>query len=246
MTNYPEMVAIPGGTFLMGSPDGEGYEDEFPQHEVKVPPFSMGRYLITQGEWKAVASQTELKAKIDLDPDPSNFNGASRPVEGVSWYDAVEFCARLSKLTGKLYRLPSEAEWEHACRAGTTTPFYFGKDRTKLGDYAWCRENSEYSTHPVGMKKPNAFGLYDMYGQVWEWCEDTWHDKYEGAPTDGSTWLEGKNKSRSPLRGGSWGGGVDSCRSGCRDYGYKRDSQFNHKGFRVVCDVQQKSNENSA
>ena len=204
-----EMIAILGGTFTMGSPANEkdSFDDERPQHQVTVPPFFMGKYPVTQAQWRAVASRTDLKVEKDLDPDPSYFKdppkppflrGASdsppfeggagggsptrwdRPVEQVNWYDAIEFCARLSKLTVREYRLPSEAEWEYACRAGTTTPFYFGETITgKLANYnaseTYADEpKGEYreETTPVGQFSPNAFGLYDMHGNVWEWCAD--------------------------------------------------------------------------
>ncbi|MCA2894670.1 MAG: SUMF1/EgtB/PvdO family nonheme iron enzyme [Microcystis sp. M048S1] len=277
-----EMVAIPGGTFLMGTEDEEierlvkkfnweGFRRERPQHEVTVPPFFMGKYPITQAQWKAIASRTDLKVKQDLDFNPAYFKdppkpplkrGASdsppfeggarggspthwdRPVEQVNWYDAVEFCARLSKLTGGEYRLPSEAEWEYACRAGTTTPFYFGETITgELANYnasnTYADEpNGEYrnETTPVGQFPPNAFGLYDMHGNVREWCADTWHDNYDGAPTDGSVWIENGNDNRSPLRGGSWGSNPNYCRSAIRyDYYFRRVNRINNYGFRVVC-----------
>jgi formylglycine-generating enzyme required for sulfatase activity len=268
-----EMVAIPGGTFTMGSPANEKYsfDDERPQHEVNVPPFFMGKYPITQAQWQAIASRTDLKVKKDLDPDPSHFKdppkpplkrGASdsppfeggarggsptrwdRPVEQVNWYDAIEFCARLSKLTVREYRLPSEAEWEYACRAGTTTPFYFGETITgELANYnasnTYADEpNGEYrnETTPVGQFPPNAFGLYDMHGNVREWCADTWHDNYDGAPTDGSVWIENGNDNRSPLRGGSWGYNPTYCRSAIRyDYYFRRVNRINNYGFRVAC-----------
>ena len=267
-----EMIAIPGGTFTMGSPPNEkdSYKYERPQQEVTVPTFFMGKYPITQAQWRAVASRTDLKVEKDLDPDPSRFKdppkppfkrGASdsppfeegarggsptrwdRPVEQVNWYDAVEFCARLSKLTGREYRLPSEAEWEYACRAGTTTPFYFGE--TITGKFANYRASNTYAdepngeyrqqTTPVGQFPPNAFGLYDMHGNVWEWCADTWHDNYDGAPTNGSAWIEDGNDNRSPLRGGSWCSIPGYCRSAFRSYASRRDD-FNYSyGFRVVC-----------
>ncbi|MDE5110789.1 MAG: formylglycine-generating enzyme family protein, partial [Trichodesmium sp. St7_bin2_1] len=203
-----EMVAIPSGTFTMGSPESEegSYDDERPQHDVTVPSFFMGKYPVTQGQWRAIASRTDLKEKEDLDPDPSHFKEPykgidrwQRPVEDVTWYQAVEFCERLSKLTGRKYRLPSEAEWEYACRAGTTTPFYFGETiNTDLANYRGT-DNKEYNrsgsygdgpkgeykeeTTPVGQFPANAFGLYDMHGNVWEWYADDWHDNYVGAPT---------------------------------------------------------------
>ena len=252
-----DLVAIPGGTFLMGTEDKEierlvkkfnweGYRGERPQHQVTVPPFFMGKYPITQTQWRAIASRTDLKVEKDLEPNPANFkdrpDSDRRPVEQVSWYDAVEFCARLFKLTGREYRLPSEAEWEYACRAGTTTPFYFGETITgELANYDASRIYAEEpkgkyreQTTPVGQFPPNAFGLYDMHGNVWEWCADTWHDNYDGAPTDGSAWIENGNDNRSPLRGGSWCSNPALCRSAYRYYSFRRGS-LNYYGFRVVC-----------
>jgi formylglycine-generating enzyme required for sulfatase activity len=189
-----EMVAIPGGKFMMGSPEEEGYDEERPQHQVTVQPFFIGKYPITQAQWRVVAALPQVNR--ELNPDPSGFKGDDYPVECVSWYDVVEFCARLSKKTGKDYRLPSEAEWEYACRAGTTTPFHFGETLTdKLANYdaseTFADEpKGEYreKTTSVGTFSPNAFGLYDMHGNVWEWCEDSWHENYQEAPTDGSAW----------------------------------------------------------
>ncbi|GBE74881.1 hypothetical protein myaer87_21080 [Microcystis aeruginosa NIES-87] len=254
-----EMVAIPGGTFLMGTEDEEierlvkkfnweGFRRERPQHEVTVPSFFMGKYPITQAQWKAIASRTDLKVKQDLDFKPAYFkdrpDSDRRPVEQVNWYDAIEFCARLSKLTVREYRLPSEAEWEYACRAGTTTPFYFGE--TITGELANYNASNTYADEPngeyrnettrVGQFPPNAFGLYDMHGNVREWCADTWHDNYDGAPTDGSVWIENGNDNRSPLRGGSWGYNPTYCRSAIRyDYYFRRVNRINNYGFRVVC-----------
>jgi formylglycine-generating enzyme required for sulfatase activity len=245
-----EMVAIPGGTFLMGSSTNEkdSYEDERPQHEVTVPPFAMGKYPITQSQWRAIASRPDLKVEKDLDLNPAHFkdrpDSDRRPVEQVNWYDAVEFCARLSKLTVREYRLPSEAEWEYACRARTTTPFYFGETITgELANYiasgnTYAREaKGKYrkETTPVGQFPANAFGLYDMHGNVWEWCADTWHDNYDGAPTDGSVWIENGNDNRSPLRGGSWFYFPFLCRSACRNFYFRRDYISFSCGFRVVC-----------
>ncbi|MFM7876152.1 MAG: SUMF1/EgtB/PvdO family nonheme iron enzyme [Microcystis panniformis] len=254
-----EMVAIPGGTFTMGTEDEEierlvkkfnreGFRWERPQHKVTVPPFFMGKYPITQAQWRAIASRTDLKVKQDLDLNlnPAYFKDSPdsdrRPVEQVNWYDAIEFCARLSKLTGREYRLPSEAEWEYACRAGTTTPFYFGETITgELANYDASKTytdepKGEYrkQTTPVGQFPPNAFGLYDMHGNVWEWCADTWHDNYDGAPTDGSAWIENGDDNRSPLRGGSWGNHPSFCRSAYRNDDDRRDSIIIN-GFRVVC-----------
>jgi formylglycine-generating enzyme required for sulfatase activity len=233
----------------MGSPANEkdSFGDERPQHEVNVPTFFIGKYPITQAQWQAIASRTDLKVEKDLDLNSAYFkdrpNSDRRPVEQVNWYDAIEFCARLSKLTVREYRLPSEAEWEYACRAGTTTPFYFGETITgELANYnasnTYAGEpNGEYrsETTPVGQFPPNAFGLYDMHGNVWEWCADTWHNNYDGAPTDGSVWIENGNDNRSPRRGGSWGYYPNGCRSAIRNYYYRRDYRDYYFGFRVVC-----------
>ena len=255
-----EMVAIPGGTFTMGTEDEEierlvkkfnweGFRKERPQHQVTVPPFFMGKYPITQAQWRAIASRTDLKVKQDLDLNlnPAYFKDSPdsdrRPVEQVNWDHAIEFCARLSKLTGREYRLPSEAEWEYACRAGTTTPFYFGE--TITGELANYKSSETYAdeykgeyrqqTTPVGQFPPNAFGLYDMHGNVWEWCADTWHDNYDGAPTDGSAWIENGNDNLSPLRGGSWYYDPNRCRSAYRYDNDRRGNVDYDYGFRVVC-----------
>jgi formylglycine-generating enzyme required for sulfatase activity len=192
-----ELVAIPGGEFLMGSPEDEPerYGDEGPQHQVTVSPFFLGKYPVTQAQWRAVA--TTPKVSQELDPDLSGFKGENRPVETVSWDDATEFCARLRRDTGREYRLPTEAEWEYACRAGTTTPFSFGE--TLIPDLANYNGNYTYQDGPkgeyreqtteVGTFPANEFGLCDLHGNVWEWCLDHWHGNYEGAPIDGSAWL---------------------------------------------------------
>jgi formylglycine-generating enzyme required for sulfatase activity len=232
------MVEIPGATFAMGSPPNEAGRsgDEGPQHQVTVPRFFMGRYEVTQSQYEAI-----------MENNPSNFkdNGANRPVETVSWNDAVEFCKRLSQKTGNTYRLPSEAEWEYACRAGTSTPFHFGE--TITADLANYHSEVAYAsaptkkargqTTPVGSFSANAFGLYDMHGNVWEWCQDIWHDNYKGAPVDGSPWLTGLNtnitNTTKLFRGGSWNDDPVDCRSASRDdyYPVNRNDYF---GFRVV------------
>jgi formylglycine-generating enzyme required for sulfatase activity len=237
-----EMVAIPGGTFLMGSPPNEknSYDDERPQQKVNVPTFFIGKYPITQAQWQAIAATAKID--IDLETNPSKFKGDELPVEQVNWYQATEFCKRLSRETKREYRLPSEAEWEYACRAGTTTPFYFGETITgELANYdagyTYADEpKGEYreETTPVGQFPPNAFGLYDMHGNVWEWCADTWHDNYDRAPRDGSVWIKNGDDNCSPLRGGSWFSDPYDCRSASRNHYYRRDD-FNGFGFRVVC-----------
>ena len=230
-----EMVSIPGGRFLMGSPENEerwdkynGYEE--PQHWVDVPPFFVGKYPVTQAQYQEVMGN-----------NPSRFKGANRPVETVSWNDATEFCQKLSQRTGKIYRLPSEAEWEYACRAGTTTPFYFGETITT--DLVNYYGNDTYGSGPegvdleqttdVGSFPPNAFGLYDMHGNVWEWCQDVWHGNYNGAPTDGSAWLSGGDGSLRLLRGGSWSLFPRYCRSAVR-LGVNAGHCYYDLGFRVV------------
>ncbi|MFN6209276.1 MAG: SUMF1/EgtB/PvdO family nonheme iron enzyme [Microcystis sp.] len=227
-----EMVSLPAGQFLMGSPDSDpdAWDAEKPPHQVKVNSFAIGKYPVTQAQYEAVMGK-----------NPSHFknnswlkNNLQNPVEQVSWNDAQAFCQKLSQITGKTYRLPTEAEWEYACRAGTTTRYYFGDDASQLGDYAWYDGNSQKTTHPVGQKRPNAWGLYDMIGNVWEWCEDNWHDNYIGAPKDGSAWLTNDN-DYPIVRGGCWYNGPDGCRSAYRFLNPRRDGLSNSYGFRVVC-----------
>ncbi|MEO1299421.1 MAG: formylglycine-generating enzyme family protein, partial [Cyanobacteria bacterium J06636_16] len=237
------MVAIPSGKFLMGSPqDEEGYEDyDGPQHEVTTTGFFMGRYPVTQAQWQFVASLPQ--EQHSLDPDLSNFKGDTRPVEQVSWDDAMEFCARLSTHTGREYRLPTEAEWEYACRAGTTTPFHFGE--TISPELANYDASSAYNDGPTGkylgettpvdqFEYANAFGLSDMHGNVWEWCLDHWHENYQEAPTDGSAWLTDNDNGRRVRRGGSWRFNPRNCRSAYRNFNSTRDYRLSFIGFRVV------------
>lgn len=238
-----EMVAIPGGTFLMGSPETEEGREacESPQHQVTLSPFYMGKYCVTQAQWQAVAVLPQVNQP--LKPDPSEFKGANRPVECVSWYDSVEFCARLSRQTGREYRLPTEAEWEYACRAGTTTPFYFGETiTTDLANYegdipfgAGSEGIFREQTTDVGSFPPNAFGLYEMHGNVWDWCADSWLYNYQCALSDGRAWNDQYNQYRL-LRGGSWQNLPHYCRSACRYYlGFRADRCNDIIGFRVVC-----------
>jgi len=246
-----DMVAIAGKQFLMGSPAKEvdRDKDEGPQHRVEVPSFWMGKYAITQSQWFVVAKLPKINR--DLNPDPSQFKGDHHPVEQVSWYDAIEFCdrlnrfleSRLSRKTKKTYRLPSEAEWEYACRAGTTTPFHFGEIITPnlanySGNYTYGSEpKGEYreQTTPVGsFGVANAFGLYDMHGNVWEWCADHWHENYTGAPIDGSAWLTENQNATRLLRGGSWCFTPRHCRSANREL-FTPDARDIFVGVRVVC-----------
>jgi formylglycine-generating enzyme required for sulfatase activity len=238
-----EMVYIPGGTFLMGSPEDEfgRLEYESPQHQVTVKGFFMGKYPVTQTQWKAVASLKGVNSEIN--PDPSHFKGENRPVERVSWYEAVEWCDRVSQHTGKQYRLPSEAEWEYACRAGVSTAFHFGETiTTELANYngrAIYGESPEgiyrQQTTPVGnFGVANAFGLYDMHGNVWEWCADHWHSNYEGVHNDGSIWRSRDKYSKRVLRGGSWFLNPRYCRCAIR-FNLAPGFRNNIYGFRVMC-----------
>ncbi|MFM6631810.1 MAG: formylglycine-generating enzyme family protein [Microcystis panniformis] len=231
-----EMGEIPGGEFWLGSREGEegAYPDELPQHKVKVSPFLMGKYLITQAQWRVVASLPKIKQ--DLNPEPSYYKGYNhRPVECINWYEAVEFCERLSRWSqekgkGYQYRLPSEAEWEYACRSVISRgnppvvapsqnpiypPYHFGwKIDPVLANYG---QTALARTTTVGrFQIANAFGLYDMHGNVFEWCLDDWHDNYEGAPTDGMAWLNENNSQYKLLRGGSWVSNPVNCRCACR------------------------------
>ena len=226
-----EMVRIPEGKFLMGAAEGEAgaSDDEYPQHEVSVPEFWLGKYAVTQAQWRAVAALP--KVECDLKSDPANFKGDKLPVEQVSWEDAIEFCKRLSqyaqKTSKRIYTLPSEAQWEYACRAGTTTLFHFGsKITTDLVNY---RRSMEKTTE-VSTFFPNAFGLYDMHGNVWEWCLDGWHEDYKGAPSDSSVW-ESSSK-RKVLRGGSWTNNRSICRAANR-LKVISNGRVNDIGFRM-------------
>ncbi|NES23464.1 MAG: SUMF1/EgtB/PvdO family nonheme iron enzyme [Symploca sp. SIO3E6] len=239
-----EMLAIPGGTFNMGSPKREEgrWDSESPQHRVTIQPFYMGKFTVTQAQWKAVAALPRVSQ--NLNPDPAYFQGSNLPVENVSWFDTQEFCARLSEKTGRTYRLPSEVEWEYACRAGTTTPFHFGEIITT--DLANYDGETNYGVNPKGKYRAkttpvgsfqvaNAFGLYDMHGNVCEWCEDDWHFNYKGAPVASSPWLdENENDIHLRLlRGGSWDYDLWDCRSAYRFWDLS-DSRINNLGFRVA------------
>jgi formylglycine-generating enzyme required for sulfatase activity len=251
---FLEMVSIPEGTFLMGSPETESgwHFSGSPQHLVTLQPFYITKYPITQAQWQAVAKRPQVN--IDLNPYPANFEENDRPVEQINWYEAVEFCDRLTQLTQRSYRLPSEAEWEYACRATTVTPFHFGTTiTTDLANYSGV--NWEYQgnlcnhgfygqgpqgedrreTTPVGyFRVANAFGLSDLHGNVREWCADYWHSNYDDAPTDGTAWLDGGDSSKRVLRGGSWNVGPTKCRSSYR-VKYSAEASLYDVGFRVVC-----------
>jgi formylglycine-generating enzyme required for sulfatase activity len=237
-----EMVLVPEGKFLMGSPTGEQGRlfTEDPQHWVTVRKFYIGKFEVTQAEWRAVASLPAIDR--ELNPDLSYFKGDELPVEQVSWYEAMEFCKRLSKKTAREYRLPSEAEWEYAARAGETGAFAFGETITPEivnynGDYPYAgvaAGTNRKRTLAVGsLGVANAFGLYDMHGNVEEWCLDNWHDNYNGAPLDGSAWTSGGDPEYQVYRGGSWYSSASYCRSALRSW-LGPQYRFNGIGFRVV------------
>jgi formylglycine-generating enzyme required for sulfatase activity len=213
---------IPAGEFYMGS---EESDDEKPVHKVKIKnPFYLGSYPVTQREWKSIMGDNN---------NPSYSKGDDLPVEQVSWDDVQEFIMKLNEKEGTdKFRMPSEAEWEYACRAGTTTRYSFGDSKSKLGYYAWYDKNSGSKTHLVGQKKPNPWGLYDMHGNVHEWVQDDWHDSYDGAPTDGGAWESGDGANRV-ARGGSWFNFAGGCRSAIRDY-YVPHFRYFSLGFRIL------------
>jgi formylglycine-generating enzyme required for sulfatase activity len=237
----PEMVTIPPGKFLMGAPASEEHsrEDERPQHGVQIGyTFALGKHPVTFAEWDAAI---EAGAKLK-EPDDQGWGRGRRPVINVSWNDAKAYIEWLNTEAGldgqpDAYRLPSEAEWEYACRAGTTTPFSCGatistKQANFDGTSAYSKATFREKTTPVGSFPANAFGLHDMHGNVWEWCEDVLNDCYAGAPTDGSAWLTG-DASRRVLRGGSWDNYPNQLRSAFR-YGSNSIYSVNEWGFRLA------------
>jgi formylglycine-generating enzyme required for sulfatase activity len=257
------MLRIPAGSFEMGAPEteAESSDRERPVHRVTLGEFLLGQTPITQAQWRAVAQWQRLEHEDvelwpeSLDPDPvakfaaaDRFLGEERPVVNVSWHDAMAFCQRLRLRTGKNYTLPSEAQWEYACRAGTSTPFHFGDTiSTKLANYDGSEvygddEKGDYrqQTTDVFSFPANAWGLHDMHGNVWEWCADQLHENYEGAPADGRAWIdeEAKENKRDMdgmlLRGGSWSLHPGDCRSACR-INLPPGNRFFTFGFRVCC-----------
>ena len=234
-----DLIGIPGGEFGMGSLEEEleRGSEESPQHLVKIRPFLFGKYPVTQSQWRAIMGSNPSRFTDNDDSD-------HKPVEKVSWLDCVKFCQQLSEIVGRELRLPTEAEWEYACRGKTKTPFYFGETiNTELANY-----NGEYiygkgkigeyrhQTTKVGSFPANIFGLYDMHGNVAEWCADTWHDKYQGAPTDGSAWSSNRRRDVRILRGGSWLHLPGSCRSAHR-LRSSPESKSDAFGFRIASSV---------
>lgn len=237
-------VLIKAGTFMMGSEDEDAYSWEKPVHKVSIKQdFYICRYPVTMKEYLYFVNETNshypawakegnsYNVKIEDDDDyykNQNFKDDA-PVMGISWKDAKAYCAWRSQKEGKAYRLPSEAEWEYACRAGTSSKYSFGDESSKLKEYAWCDDNANGKAHPLGDKKPNPWGLYDMHGNVWEWCEDEWSDSYETTPRDGSANRSGS--SSHVVRGGLWSIGNGDSRSFNR---YDRFYSYFNNGFRVV------------
>lgn len=228
-TVCPTMTVVPAGKFLMGSQREVGPPNEHPQHAVTIAqPFAVGKYEVTFAQWDACVNAGGCPPVSD-----TQFGRGDRPVSGANWDEAKQYVAWLSRFTGKTYRLLSEAEWEYAARAGRATLYSFGDNPAALGDYGWFESNSEVTTHPVGEKKPNALGLYDMYGNVREWVEDRRHSTYEGAPTDGSAWTNGSERSFRGLRGGSFNDPPDELRSAYR-LSLGADYRFIFNGFRIA------------
>lgn len=239
-----EMVKIPGGSFKMGSPDTEKDRDsdESPQHTVNVPSFFMGKFAVTQAQYQQLMGN-----------NPAFFKGKKRPVDNISWNDAIEFCTKLTQQTKYTYRLPSEAEWEYACRAGTTTPFHFGETLTsalarydastayqsepteEYGLLTLITESNTLGTTEVSTFPPNAFGLYDMHGNVYEWCYESLY--LYGVEDNSSAWLSEDKNSMRLLRGGSWNNSPQNCRSAARNW-LNLDERMLGCGFRVVCSLE--------
>ena len=225
------LIALSGGTFQMGSPHGQGYEDEMPRHLVSLPPFLIAQALVTQQQWQAVMGRAPH----------CRFHGPDLPVERVSWKSVRAFCQALSKKTGNAYHLPSEAQWEYACRAGTATPFSTGETITTLyanycGEHIFRNEPRGVYRHtstPAGTCLPNPFGLYDMHGNLWESCADRWHPDYSGAPFDAASWEQGGEIGYRVARGGSWHEPPNNCRSATR-LRIAEDEEDDMIGFRVA------------
>ena len=228
----PTMIVVPAGTFLMGSPEGKdnGDDQERPRHEVTIAkPFAVGRTDVTFAEWDICVAAGACPKVPDVD---AGWGRGERPVVLVNWEEAKSYAAWLKRMTGKDYRLLSETEWEYAARAGNQGRWSFGDDEHQVHDYAWFRGNSSDQIHPVAKKKPSAFGLYDMHGNVWQWVEDCYHNSYQGAPSNGSQWVEGCSEDKRVVRGGSWFSTGDRVRSALR-YRHRSYSHVDNVGFRV-------------
>jgi formylglycine-generating enzyme required for sulfatase activity len=224
----PEMIVVPDGEFIMGSPDEENIEER-PQHRVIfAKPFAVSKFEVTFEQWGACVAVRQCDPVSD-----GGFGRGIRPVINVSWDDAQRYVAWFRRMTGKPYRLLSEAEWEYAARAGTMTSYSFGDDKTALRQYAWYNDNSDKQTHPVGEKKPNAFGLHDMHGNIAEWVEDPWHEDYRGAPIDGLPWVKDGAASLRVVRGGAWLNSSQFLRAFHR-VSLGTDGRYDSAGFRLA------------
>lgn len=229
--NCPEMVRIPSGSFVMGSPRqvdqaaaAAGVKtagDEEPTRKVSIATFVIGKYEVTQAQWVAV-----------MGSNPSSVKGDNLPVDSVSWDDVQAFIQKLNARTGKRYRLPTEAEWEYAARAGSPALYFFGNDPAQLDRYAWFESNAGGASHPVGQKQPNKFGLYDVYGNVWEWVEDCYRKSYAGAPANGAA-VGGPKTCDRVDRGGAFVSSPGNLRSANRDWGAP-NYRLNNLGFRLA------------
>jgi formylglycine-generating enzyme required for sulfatase activity len=211
--NCPEMIVLPPGSYVMGSPEGQGTsDDELPQHTVRIErAFAVSRFEVTFDQWDTCARFGGCPPASD-----GGFGRGNRPVANISWSEAQNYVTWLASVTGKGYRLVTEAEWEYAARAGTSTPYFFGSNVDSLRQFAWFNENSNSRSHPVGSMRANAFGLYDMYGNTWEWVADCWSPNYAATPVDGSPMTSG-DCSQRVLRGGSWNDRPESLRSAARN-----------------------------
>ena len=230
----PTMIVVPAGRFIMGSPASEADRtaSEGPQHEVTIAkPFAVGRTEVTFAQWDACVAAGACRNVSD-----NGWGRGDRPVINVGWSDAAQYADWLARMTGKPYRLPSEAEWEYAARAGATTRFSFGDDESELGRYAWYFKNSDRKSQAVGTKAANAFGLHDMHGNVYEWVADPWHENYEQAPSDGSVWRDNAVPNRHVARSGSWFFDAKNLRSASR-VGPPSNLQDGNVGFRVARDL---------
>lgn len=230
-----EFVVIPAGTFLMGNPSADEYSDAFPAHEVSVSAFEMMTTEVTQETWEAVTGFTIEEQRDRAHPSRMLYGaGPEFPVHYICKADCLEFIDTLNRRDDSYtYRLPTEAEWEYACRAGTETAYFWGEDTTGIGDYCWMVSNSGYRLHPVGELEPNAWGLYDMLGNAIELCEDLYHQNYEGAPADGSAWVLDTGFSFVVSRGGSFDLGAGVCTCFRRFYETPEERQH-YLGFRLV------------
>jgi formylglycine-generating enzyme required for sulfatase activity len=230
----PEMKILAAGNFLMGSLETERgrFKNEGPQRRVTISnPFALSIHEITFADYDTFAKASGRRL-----PGDEGWGREDRPVIYVSWEDATAYAQWLSEQTGQHYRLPTEAEWEYAARAGSTTAYSFGDDPSRLTDYAWFDSNSNSNTHPVGTRKPNPWGIYDMHGNVWEWVEDDWHRDYVGASYDGSAWIDEPRGAYRVIRGGGWIFTAQDCRSAFRNNGAPGD-RYLPVGFRLARSV---------